>query len=162
MPAVSLAESENIGSNGLIDRAKDYDGQTVVYKGEVVGDILYRGDYAWLAVSDGANTIGCYVTKAQAEQVTFVGSYGKRGDTVRVQGVFHRACAEHGGDLDLHADTVTVIAVGGLVNLPQNKLVIVLASILPLPAAALLFLVWKRRRPVREQNQKSFTKTLEK
>ena len=162
VPAVSLAEAESVGSNDLIDRAKDYDGQTVVYEGEVVGDILYRGDYAWLAVSDGANTIGCYVIKAQAEQLSFVGGYGKRGDTVRVQGVFHRACAEHGGDLDIHADTVSIITVGGFVQMPQNRLVIVLAAILPLPAAALLYLVWKRRRPVRERNQKSLTKTPEK
>lgn len=161
VPAVSLAETGSVGSNDLIDRAKDYDGQTVVYEGEVVGDILYRGDYAWLAVSDGANTIGCYVTKAQAEQISFVGGYGKRGDTVRVEGVFHRACAEHGGDLDLHADTTTIITVGGLVNTPQSRLVIVLAAVLPLPAAALLFLVWKRRS-TQKQSQKSLTEPLEK
>ncbi|MEN6419583.1 MAG: hypothetical protein ABFC73_11765 [Clostridiaceae bacterium] len=161
VPAVSLAEAESVGSNDLIDRAKDYDGQAVVYEGEVVGDILYRGDYAWLAVSDGANTIGCYVTKAQAEQISFVGGYGKRGDTVRVEGVFHRACAEHGGDLDLHADTVKIITVGGLVNTPQSRLVTVLAAVLPLPAAALLFLVWKRRG-THKQSQKSLTVPLEK
>ncbi|HWP22279.1 MAG TPA: hypothetical protein VN417_05980 [Candidatus Cryosericum sp.] len=161
VPAVSLAEAESVGSNDLIDRAKDYDGQTVVYEGEVVGDILYRGDYAWLAVFDGANTIGCYVTKTQAQQISFDGGYGKRGDTVRVEGVFHRACAEHGGDLDIHADTISVLAAGGLVDTPQSRLVTVLAAVLPLPAAALLLLVWKRRS-TQKQSQKSLTISPEK
>lgn len=162
VPAVSLAEAESVGSNDLIDRAKDYDGQTVVYEGEVVGDILYRGDFAWLAVSDGANTIGCYVTKTQAEQISFVGGYGKRGDTVRVQGVFHRACAEHGGDLDIHADTVSVLTAGGLADTPQSRLVPVLAAVLPLPAAALLLLVWKRRGTSQDRKRKFLTKSPEK
>ena len=161
VPAVSLAEAESVGSNDLIDRAKDYDGQTVVYEGEVVGDILYRGDYAWLAVSDGATTLGCYVTKAQAEQISVAGGYGKRGDTVRVEGVFHRACAEHGGDLDIHAASVTVIAAGMRLNMTPSRLTVVLAAALPLPAAGLLFLVWKKRRPAKAQEKKSLTKPSE-
>ena len=144
-PAAALADGGAVGSNDLIDRAKDYDGQSVVYEGEVVGDILYRGDYAWLNVFDGTNTIGCYVTARQAEQVSSVGGYGKRGDTVRVSGVFHRACAEHGGDLDLHADTVSILQAGGLFSMPVNPTLAILAAALPLPATGLLFLVWKRR-----------------
>ena len=58
-PTVALAENELINSNDLIDHAKDYDNQTVLYEGEVLGDILYRGDFAWVAVFDGSNTIGC-------------------------------------------------------------------------------------------------------
>lgn len=162
IPAVALAETVSVGSNDLIDRAKDYDGQTVVYEGEVVGDILYRGDYAWLAVSDGSNTISCFVTKAQAEQISVVGGYGKRGDSVRVTGVFHRACAEHGGDLDLHAASVTVITAGMPLNMTPSRLTVVLAAALPLPAAGLLFLVWKKRRPAKAQDRNSLTKPLEK
>ena len=158
VPAVSLAEAESVGSNDLIDHAKDYDGQTVVYEGEIVGDILYRGDYAWLAVYDGANTIGCWVAKAQAEQIAVSGGYGKRGDTVRVEGVFHRACAEHGGDLDLHAASVTVLTVGQIVETPVSGAVLILACALPLPAAGLLFLVWKKRRPMKERERNSLTK----
>lgn len=162
VPAASLAEEESVGSNELIDRAKDYDGQPVVYEGEVVGDILYRGEFAWLAVFDGSNTIGCYVTRAQAEEITFVGGYGKRGDTVRIEGVFHRACAEHGGDLDIHATTVTVITAGTEIAMPSSKTTLILACALPLPAAALLFLVWKRRAPQRAQERKMQSNSTEK
>ena len=111
-PAATLADGNAVNSNDLIDHAKDYDQKTVVFEGEVVGDILMRQDHAWLAVSDGNNTIGVWVTAQQAEQISFVGKYGVRGDTVRIEGVFHRACAEHGGDLDIHADSVSVLAVG--------------------------------------------------
>ena len=146
VPAAALAEGESVNSNDLIDRAKDYDNQTIVYEGEVLGDILYRGDYAWLAVFDGSNTIGVYVTKAQADSISLVGGYGMRGDTVRISGVFHRACAEHGGDLDIHADTVTILETGASVAMPVSRVVVALAALLPLPAAALLLLVWQRRK----------------
>ena len=146
VPAAALAEGESVNSNDLIDRAKDYDNQTIVYEGEVLGDILYRGDYAWLAVFDGNNTIGVYVTKAQADSISLVGGYGMRGDTVRISGVFHRACAEHGGDLDIHADTVTILETGASVAMPVSRVVVALAALLPLPAAALLLLVWQRRK----------------
>lgn len=162
LPAVALAQDNSVSSNDLIDRAKDYDGQSVVYTGEVVGDILYRGDYAWLAVYDGSNTIGCYVTADQAKQISVIGGYGKRGDTVQIDGVFHRACAEHGGDLDIHAVAVTILAVGSTTTNAVSKTTTILCCLLPLPAAALLYLVWKRHAPLRPQAQNSLTKRSEK
>ena len=156
-PAVALADGDAVNSNDLIDHAKDYDGKTIVYEGEALGDILYRGDYAWLAVFDGSNTIGCYVTRADAEQISLVGGYGKKGDTVRIEGVFHRACAEHGGDMDIHASSVTVLAAGTLVQMPLSRLVATLAIALPLPAAGLLLLVWRRRAATNENGRNSLT-----
>ena len=158
VPAAALAQDNSISSNDLIDRAKDYDGQSVVYTGEVVGDILYRGDFAWLAVFDGNNTIGCYVPADQAKQISIVGGYGKRGDIVRIDGIFHRACAEHGGDLDIHAVAVTVLTTGGIAKTAASKTTIILACLLPLPAMAMLLLVWKRHAPLRPQAQNSLTK----
>ncbi len=157
MPAVALAESEGVNSNDLIDHAKDYDKQSVVYEGEVLGDILYRGDYAWLAVFDGSNTVGVYVTADQAKQISVVGGYGKHGDTIHVEGVFHRACVEHGGDLDIHANTVAVLHAGESVQMPLSRLVTILAIVLPVPAAVLLFLVWKRRATQQTGVRKSLT-----
>jgi len=162
VPSMALAESEGVSSNDLIDHAKDYDGTTVVYEGEVLGDILARGDFAWLAVSDGSNTIGLYVTAAQAKQISVVGGYGKKGDTIRATGVFHRACAEHGGDLDIHTSTVTVLSTGARVPMPLSRLVTTLAIALPVPAVVLLFLVWKRRTAFRLPKQNSATNSAQK
>ena len=157
VPAAALADGNAVGSNDLIDHAKDYDNQTVVYEGEVLGDILNRGDHAWLAIYDGSNTIGIYVTAEQAAQITVVGGYGKHGDSVRIEGVFHRACAEHGGDMDIHASSVTVLAAGTLVQMPLSRLVATLAIALPLPAAGLLLLVWRRRAATNENGRNSLT-----
>ena len=157
VPAVAFAEGNAVGSNDLIDHAKDYDNKSVVYEGEALGDILYRGDHAWLAVFDGSNTIGVYVTAEQAKQISMVGGYGKHGDTIRVEGVFHRACIEHGGDLDIHAETLTVLSVGTSVEMPVSRLMTILAIALPLPAAGLLFLVWKRRAAQQTDARKSLT-----
>ena len=161
-PAVAMADASAVSSNDLIDRAKDYDNQTVVYEGEVLGDILYRGDFAWLAVYDGSNTIGVYVTRAQAEEIAFVGGYGVRGDSIRIEGVFHRACAEHGGDLDIHANTLKVLTAGTRVAMPVSRLMMILAIALPLPAAGLLFLVYKRRAAPHDGARKALTKAAEK
>ncbi|MHB8896748.1 MAG: hypothetical protein ACYC99_16460 [Candidatus Geothermincolia bacterium] len=38
--------------------------------------------------------------------------YKYKGSTVRVVGVFHRACEQHGGDTDIHADAVEVLRKG--------------------------------------------------
>jgi hypothetical protein len=147
-PAAALAEGQVVSSNDLIDRAKDFDNQTVIYEGEVLGDILNRGEHAWLAVCDGSNTIGVFVSAEQAKQISLVGGYGKRGDTVRVEGVFHRACAEHGGDLDIHADSLTVLSIGAKVDMPVSRLVAILAIALPLPAAGLLLFAFRRRATI--------------
>jgi len=161
-PAVALADATAVSSNDLIDRAKDYDNQTVVYEGEVLGDILYRGEFAWLAVYDGSNTIGVYVTRAQAEKIAFVGGYGVRGDSVRIEGVFHRACAEHGGDLDIHADSLKVLSAGTSIQMPVSRLIMILAIALPLPAAGLLFLVYKKRAKTRDGARKTLSNAVEK
>ena len=159
MPAVALAEDASVSSNDLIDHAKDYDRTTIVYEGEVIGDILNRGNFAWLNVYDGSNTIGVYVTAEQAKQISFIGGYGKKGDTIRITGVFHRACAEHGGDLDIHASSVVRLCAGNRVNMPLSRLTTILSIALPLPAGLLLLLVWKRRAASRPDRKNSVNNT---
>ncbi|MDI6605534.1 MAG: hypothetical protein QME65_00070, partial [Candidatus Omnitrophota bacterium] len=66
------------------------------------------------------------------------GNYRSSGDIIEVSGVFHRACPEHGGDLDIHALQVQKIAAGRhnpeLFNLNTGKrnAVIVLLGLLGL------------------------------
>lgn len=52
------------------------------------------------------------MTREQAKEISFCGGYKGRGDTVRVTGVFHRACPEHGGDTDIHATTLLLVEKG--------------------------------------------------
>jgi hypothetical protein len=103
---------EEVSSSRLIDQAKALDMQDVIYSGEVIGDILNAGDHVWLNVSDGSNAIGIWTQSGLASDIQVAGRYSQQGDSIRVSGTFHRACPEHGGDMDLHADTITLIAHG--------------------------------------------------
>ena len=142
-PAVSAQE---VSSDDLIDRAAELDGQTVVYTGEVIGDILPRGDHTWLNISDGSNAIGAWVQTAAIGDVTLAGRYDRHGDEVRVTGVFHRACREHGGDLDIHADTVELVSAGYAVTHAVQPWRIIAAAVLAVSAVLLLGKWLKRKK----------------
>ena len=105
----------------LINNAKKYDGETVSYKGEVIGDVMIRGDHAWLHVNDGYIAIGIWASKTMIQDIGYVGDYHKKGDIVEVSGTFHRSCLEHGGDLDIHASEIKKITSGSLVIQPISR-----------------------------------------
>lgn len=134
----NTAFAKPISSTELINDARQYDGKVVTYEGEVIGDIMKRGGYAWLNVSDGVNAIGIWIDSSSAKDITYTGSYKSRGDKVEIAGVFHRACIEHGGDLDIHAQAIHKVSSGGQIfyDLDVNKLKII--GIL----LAVVFLLW--------------------
>lgn len=134
----SAAAGEEAGSVLLIEQAKAYDARQIVYTGEVIGDILNAGDHVWLNVSDGSNAIGIWTAKDLAVSVRVPGRYSQQGDTVRVTGKFNRACAEHGGDMDLHADSLVLIKRGTPTGHPVPAWKIWLAALLTIPALILL------------------------
>ena len=104
--------AQPVSSTELINSAKQYDGKTVVYTGEVIGDIMVRGVYAWINLNDGKNAIGVWINKDLIKDIHHAGSYKFKGDVVEVSGIFHRACLQHGGDLDIHAQSLTKIILG--------------------------------------------------
>jgi hypothetical protein len=106
------AFAEAVSSTELINNAKQYDGKTVTYIGEVIGDIMIRGEYAWINVNDGKNAIGIWIDKELAQGISYTGSYKSKGDWIEVTGIFHRACQEHGGDLDIHAQDMRKLSQG--------------------------------------------------
>ncbi|MBM3248568.1 MAG: DNA-binding protein [Candidatus Omnitrophica bacterium] len=114
--AASVCFAQPLTSQELIERAKEYDGKTISYLGEAIGDVMYRGDFAWVNVNDGSNAIGIWVKKDLAEKITLTGSYKFIGDTILVEGRFNRSCLEHGGDLDIHANSLTIIKNGSKVE----------------------------------------------
>jgi len=140
--SVSLASA--LTSDVLIEEAQALDGKTIVYEGEVIHDIMHRGDHAWANISDGRNTIGVWCRSALLSDVTLCGGYMRKGDTVRVEGVFHRACDEHAGELDIHAARVTILKPGSRVSekLEKKNLYRALAFFL----ATLLLTVFFRKR----------------
>jgi hypothetical protein len=145
IPASALAADDTVGSSDLIDNASEYDGQSVVYTGEVIGDIMNRGEYTWLNVSDGNNAIGIWVKSGDTGDLKTAGRYDAHGDTVRITGVFHRACADHGGDFDIHAEKVELIQKGYAVSHTVEPIKVLTGIVLFLSALICLGFVIKKR-----------------
>jgi len=111
---------QNLSSSELIGNAKEYDAKLVTYAGEVIGDIMVRGEFAWVNISDGDNALGVWINASLLKEINFTGNYKNRGDKVEVTGIFHRACPEHGGDLDIHAQSLRKLGIGRIVNQRLN------------------------------------------
>ncbi len=126
--------AQAVSSAELINNAKLYDGKAVIYEGEVIGDIMVRGNYAWINVNDGPNAIGIWIDKTLTKDILYAGSYKSKGDWLEITGVFHRACPEHGGDLDIHAQGIRKIKPGRPVlerlNLDKRNLAFILLGVL--------------------------------
>lgn len=116
--------------NTLIENAKEMDGQEVTVQGEVIGECMDRGDYSWININDGTNAMGVWLSKSEAEKVLNYGNYKYKGDTVKITGVFNRACAEHGGESDLHSNSIEIVEQGHRVNEQLSSVKIVTAIVL--------------------------------
>lgn len=125
--------AKTISSMELIEHAKDFDGKSISFQGEAIGDIMKRGNFAWVNVNDGTSAIGIWLKAELAKEINYTGSYKAIGDTVLVVGRFNRACIEHGGDLDIHADSITIVKTGNLVeekiNLQKYKAALALLGV---------------------------------
>ena len=130
--AAAYAADERLSSIQLIDKAKELDGKSVIYAGELVTAILNRGEYSWAHVNDGSNTIGVWCVTSALAPVKFVGDFKHKGDIVEVRGTFHRACYLHGGELDIHADAIAIKELGHDVRqwISVRKLILALALLL--------------------------------
>lgn len=124
----AVPNPNEIGSGDLVERMKEYDGMTVTFTGEAVGEAMVRGDHAWIHLNDDAyyaknieegaplggqnSGMPVWVSADLAAKIRVFGDYKHEGDVVRVTGVFHDACAEHGGDTDIHAESLEIVRPG--------------------------------------------------
>lgn len=108
----SLSMSAVVSSSELIENAKKLDNTYIEYQGEAIGSLMVRGDNAWLNVNDGNNALGIWGSASIFNDVKMFGGYFNLGDTVLIKGIFHKACLEHGGDMDLHAVQVDLVKSG--------------------------------------------------
>lgn len=154
------------GSAALVDDAAAWDGMTVRFVGEAIGEAMRRGGCIWIHLNDdayglagpdeemrraGTNTgIGVWATADQASVIDRFGDYRRHGDLVEVTGVFHAACPQHGGDLDLHAASLHIVRAGYATAHPLTPSRTIAAAILAVLTLALLVvrsLVRRRSRP---------------
>ena len=91
---------------------------TVSFTGEVVGDIMSGGEgHKWLNVlgADGS-CIGVWVDDDMAARISNVGGYSTTGTSIQVRGIYSLDCADHQGELDVHALRIRVGDAGGAVT----------------------------------------------
>ena len=110
--SVKVQAESLITINDLIENAKALDGQEVVIQGEIIGESMNRGDYSWINMNDTTNAIGIWLKKSDADRIVHYGNYKNIGDTVKIKGTFYRACKEHGGELDVHCNSLEIMEDG--------------------------------------------------
>lgn len=83
----------------LVEQGKYYDGSYVEISGEVIGDIMKRGNTTWINVlSPEGVAIGVLCPTYLTTPITILGNYKQHGDEVLVRGTFHRFYKEQGGE----------------------------------------------------------------
>lgn len=136
---LATASAGIITSTRLIENSKVYNGKEISYQGEVVGDVMVRGEHAWINVNDGVNAMGVWIPAAKTTIIKIRGDYKHRGDVVKIMGVFNRACALHGGDMDIHALSLRVIKRGHLLEHTVKTEKLLLAAALSFITGILFF-----------------------
>jgi len=151
-------------SGQLVEKNKQYNGTRVTFTGEAIGEVMVRGDYAWIHLNDDAymernveegaklggynSGMAIWVPAALTKQIDTYGDYKHEGSIVQISGTFNAACKEHGGDMDIHADSVTMIRPGHVVVDPVPGWKAALAAGLALLAGALYWIERKTRNRI--------------
>ncbi len=153
--SAQIAEIPSPGSAALVEDAKDWDGRTVSFTGEAIGEAMRRGKMAWIHLNDDAyglaqdpgarlsgfnSGMAVWVDTQMESRIAFFGDYKRHGDVVEVKGIFHAACPQHGGDMDIHADSLRIVRSGHLVARPIGRSRLLAAGVM-VALAAFLFLV---------------------
>jgi hypothetical protein len=144
-----------VGTKALIESPRDYDGKEILFEGEAIGDPMRRGDHAWINVLDSNAAMGVFLPADGLAAISAFGSDKRSGDMVRVRGLFHRACPDHGGDMDIHAYSVEVVSRGVETAHPIGRLRLILAPA-SLALAFFLFWLWKRREAAARSRKQAF------
>lgn len=119
----TLSFSETIDTikiNDLINNDKDFDAKKVIVEGEAIGHLMKRGNFVWFNINDKTNAIGIWANSELVTKIKYLGRHAVTGDRVKVEGIFQSKCPMHGGDTDIHADSIVVVKNGNLNQLSHE------------------------------------------
>jgi hypothetical protein len=150
---------------GDVTKGLFWNGKAVTFHGEAIGEVMVRGDYAWIHLNDDAYMVqnveegaklggynsgmAVWLPAALTKQIDTYGDYQHEGSIVEVKGVFNAACKEHGGDLDIHATSLSLLRPGHPVTDPVPAWKAVLAVLIAAVAGLLFWVERKYRHVVR-------------
>jgi hypothetical protein len=156
LPGPDAGAVETVNSAALVENAKAWNDRQIQFSGEAIGERMIRGEMAWIHLNEdsyqgknleeGGGFSGynggqaVWLSARDALRLTVFGDYNHGGDGVTVTGVFHAACREHGGDMDIHATSVSAVTPGHQVTHAFNGGNAIIAVVLCLAAAGLYFL----------------------
>ncbi len=133
-----------VTSQALIKNAAELDGEAVVFMGEVIGDLMPRGNFAWINIQDDYGTIGVWASLELTKEISYFGDYNHKGDIVAVEGTFFRADPELAGEFCIRAQNIRIVFPGFFifhqVNSLKIKIVIVLSVLMILLGGLKLFI----------------------
>ena len=127
-PGKETPLGSEVDSGALVENANAWNGLIVTLTGEAIGERMIRGDMAWIHVNDDAyakknveeagalegynSGHAIWLSADLARQIQYFGDYQHAGDIVKVVGVFDAASREHGGDMVIHATSLTIVHPG--------------------------------------------------
>ena len=111
---ISLYSFEKIKIKELYENSEKYNGKSVIVEGEVIGDLMGKGEERWINVKDEFEdfVIGVVISKKETEKIENFGKYGVKGDVIRVIGIYNINCPKHYGERDIHALNIEIIKKG--------------------------------------------------
>jgi hypothetical protein len=152
-PVKETPAEVEVNSASLVENAAFWNERSITFKGEAIGECMVRGDMAWIHLNDDAYMernieegapLGGYnsghavwLSAEIARQIRYWGDFKHEGDIVKATGIFHAACREHGGDMDIHATSMYVIRTGHPVRHHLNVQRAAFAAILLIIVAVL-------------------------
>lgn len=149
-----LSDSSFLYETSIADLAEAdsyYEGQTVLVKGEVVGDRVndeFRRNNCWITLQDSETSpsvISVFMTKDQSSIIDTYGQYGTVGTQLQVRGTFHLECAEHQGLSDIHAEEVSAIQ-KGYESTPAPNMRILSIAVVACALGAILMIAYHIKR----------------
>lgn len=110
--AISLHESSEyipVDIRSLLAAGTRQDNRDVTFVGEAVGSPIRADDQnVWVNLKNAGSMIGVVISNEMASQITNYAGYEQTGDMLTVYGVFNLACADHNGELDVHAMAIQI------------------------------------------------------